>query len=79
MSVSKKSGQTTVVLQYYSLSSFFWNRCYLLKLNKVRFRLTYLSKNLTSYMHAPIWKSYIKKDPTCLQRQILQQNIKEVA
>ena len=25
-SVSKKSGQTTVVIQYYSLSRFFWNR-----------------------------------------------------
>ena len=27
-SVSKKSGQTTVVIQYYSLSRFFWNRRY---------------------------------------------------
>ena len=28
MSVSKKSGQTTVVIQYYSFSSFFWNGHY---------------------------------------------------
>ena len=28
-SVSKKSGQTTAVIQYYSLSRFFWNRHYL--------------------------------------------------
>ena len=27
-SVSKKSGQTAVVIQYYSLSRFFWNRHY---------------------------------------------------
>ena len=27
-SVSKKPGQTTVVIQYYSLSRFFWNRRY---------------------------------------------------
>ena len=27
-SVSNKSGQTTVVIQYYSLSRFFWNRRY---------------------------------------------------
>ena len=48
--VSKKFGQTTVVIQYYSLSSFFWNRRYFLFPSFNKKALKSLLKPLYNYV-----------------------------
>ena len=53
-SASKKPGQTTVVIQYYSLSRFFWNRCYFV----IGWKSCRWSKN---FVALSFWQTVLRK------------------